>query len=72
MTLPRGIRSAGLALVSAGLMLLVFTAFADKPLIRGLETASLDLRFRLRGVRSPGPEVAVILVDDRSLEALGR
>ena len=72
MTLPRGIRSAGLALVSACLVLLVFTAFADKPLNRGLETASLDLRFRLRGVRPPGPEVAVILVDDRSLEALGR
>ena len=72
MTLPRGIRSAGLALISAGLVLLVFTAFADKPLIRGLEAASLDLRFRLRGVRPPGPEVAVILVDDRSLEALGR
>jgi len=71
-TLPRGIRSAGLALVSACLVLLVFTAFADKPLNRGLETASLDLRFRLRGVRPPGPEVAVILVDDRSLEALGR
>jgi adenylate cyclase len=71
-TLPCGIRSAGLALVSAGLLLLMFNAFADKPLIRGLETASLDLRFRLRGVRPPGPEVAVILVDDRSLEALGR
>ena len=72
MTLPRRLRSAGLALVSAALVLLVFTIFADNPLIRGLETASLDLRFRVRGVRPPGSEVAVILVDDRSLEALGR
>jgi len=71
-TLPRRLRSAGLALVSAALVLLVFTIFADNPLIRGLETASLDLRFRVRGVRPPGSEVAVILVDDRSLEALGR
>jgi len=71
-TLPRGARSAGLALVSAALVLLVLTVFADDPLIRGLETASLDLRFRLRGVRPPGSEIAVILVDDRSLEALGR
>jgi adenylate cyclase len=65
-------RSAGLVLVSAALVLLGFAVFADNPLIRGLETASLDLRFRLRGVRPPGPQVAVILVDDRSLEAYGR
>jgi adenylate cyclase len=72
MTLPRGARSAGLGLLSAALVLLGFAVFADNPLIRGLETASLDLRFRLRGVRPPGPEVAVVLVDDRSLEELGR
>ena len=72
MTLPRGVRSAGVALVSAALVVLVFTVLADNPLIRGLETASLDLRFRLRGVRPPGSEVVVILVDDRSLESLGR
>jgi adenylate cyclase len=46
--------------------------FADHSVVRGLETASLDLRFRLRGVRPPGPELTLILVDDRSLESLGR
>jgi adenylate cyclase len=71
-TLPRGICSAGLALVSAALVALVFTVFADNPVLRGLETASLDLRFRVRGVRPPGSQVVVILVDDRSLERLGR
>jgi adenylate cyclase len=71
-TLPRGTRSAGLALISAALVLLVLTVLANNPLIRGLETASLDLRFRLRGVRPPGSQVAVILVDDRTLEELGR
>jgi adenylate cyclase len=71
-TLPRGVRSAGLALVSAALVVLVFTVFADNPVIRGLETMSLDLRFRVRGVRPPGSEVVVILIDDRSLERLGR
>lgn len=40
--------------------------------LRGLETASLDLRFRLRGERAPGGAAAVILVDDASLAALGR
>jgi adenylate cyclase len=71
-TLLRGVRSAGVALVSAALVVLVFTVLADNPLIRGLETASLDLRFRLRGVRPPEAKVVVILVDDRSLESLGR
>jgi adenylate cyclase len=61
-----------LALMGAAVVVLLFTVFADNPVVRGLETASLDLRFRLRGVRPPGPEVAIILVDDRSLESLGR
>jgi adenylate cyclase len=71
-TLPRGVRSAGLALISAALVALVFTVLADNPVLRGLETASLDLRFRLRGVHPPGSQVVIILVDDRSLERLGR
>ena len=72
MKLPHGGRSAGIALISAALVVLLFAGFADRPLVRGLETASLDLRFRLRGVRPPGSDVTVILVDDRSLEAFGR
>ena len=68
----RGLRSAGLALIAAAVVVLLFTVFADNPVVRGIETASLDLRFRLRGVRPPGPEVAIILIDDRSLERLGR
>ncbi|MGA7260288.1 MAG: adenylate/guanylate cyclase domain-containing protein [Stellaceae bacterium] len=72
MNLGRRVRSAGLALVSAAIVVLLFTVSADRPLVRGLETASLDLRFRLRGLRPPGPEVSLILVDERSLESLGR
>ena len=47
--LRRRARSAGLALISAAIVVLLFTVSADNPLVRGLETASLDLRFRLRG-----------------------
>jgi adenylate cyclase len=68
---PRGVREAGLAFVIAGGVLLFFTAW-DPALIRGLETASLDLRFQLRGARPPDPETVIVLVDDRSLAALGR
>src|SRR5215218_8446167 len=39
---------------------------------RDLETASLGLRFRVRGTLPPGPEIAVVLVDEASLSRLGR
>ncbi|HEV2303829.1 MAG TPA: adenylate/guanylate cyclase domain-containing protein [Stellaceae bacterium] len=71
MRLPRGLRSAGLA-AAAAVVTLAFAVFAEAPLLRGFETALLDLRFRLRGVRSPGGEVSIVLIDDKSLAALGR
>lgn len=40
--------------------------------MRALEGYTLDLRFRLRGVRTPGADIALVLVDDRSIAALGR
>src|SRR5436853_3566729 len=51
---------------------LLFLTIQHSDLVRGLETASLDLRFRLRGVKPAEPETVVVLVDDRSLAALGR
>ena len=72
MTLPRGVRSAGVALVSAALVVLVFTVLADNPLVRGLETASLDLRFRLRGVgRYHASRLVVLAYDPRLSGATG-
>ena len=64
-------REAGLALGVAAATLLPLSAFDIGPL-RILETGSLDLRFRVRGTVRPGNEVAVVLVDDRSLAAFGR
>jgi adenylate cyclase len=64
---PRGLREAVLALAVA---MTVF--FVPAMAMRDLETASLDLRFRLRGVEKAEPETVVVLVDERSLEALGR
>src|SRR5580698_371354 len=72
MRFPRGTREAGLAVITAITIALLFAALGNNATVRGLETESLDLRFRLRGVRLPGPEVTVILVDDRSLAVLGR
>ena len=58
-------------MLTAGVVLLLLI-YINSPVMRGLETESLDLRFRIRGVHPPGREVAVILVDDPSLAALGR
>ncbi len=67
----RGVREAGLAFIIAIAVLLFLTAW-DPGLIRGLETASLDLRFRLRGTKPAEAETVIVLVDDASLARLGR
>ena len=67
----RGGREAALAFIIATGVLLFLTA-QDPTLIRSLETASLDLRFRLRGAKPAEPETVVVLVDDASLAKLGR
>jgi len=71
LNLSNGVREIGLALLTAVTVMAALT-FEGSALLRGLETASLDLRFRVRGGYSPGPEVALILVDDRSVDTLGR
>ena len=67
-----GLREALLAAVIAALVLAVCPWLSRSVSMRTLETFSLDLRFRLRGPISPGPDVALVMVDDRSLAALGR
>jgi adenylate cyclase len=42
------------------------------PFLRSLEAKALDLRFQLRGVKSPAPEVVLVVIDDRSIAELGR
>lgn len=40
--------------------------------LRELETTVFDLQLRLRGTLPPGPEIALVVVDEKSLAALGR
>lgn len=42
------------------------------PAFRELETTVFDLQLRLRGPLPPGPEVAMVMVDEKSVTALGR
>ena len=67
----RGLREAGLAVVIATAILLFLTVQAPEAL-RDLETASLDLRFRIRGTLAPGPQTIIVLVDEASIAKLGR
>jgi len=60
-----------LALGVAGAIILPLSLW-DFGTLRILETESLDLRFRARGSETPGNDVAIVLVDDPSLAALGR
>jgi adenylate cyclase len=69
---PRGLREAAIGLAIALAVLLALARFADWPVLRGLETASLDLRFRVRGALQPSPQTVVVLVDDKTLAQLGR
>src|SRR4051812_27178286 len=68
---PHGSREAALALLIALGVMLGLT-YGAPGAFRDLETASLDLRFRIRGTLAPGPEIAVVLIDEASLSRFGR
>jgi adenylate cyclase len=72
MAWPRGLREVAIALAAAAAARLLLRAAGGTGLLRDLETASLDMRFRVRGRLPPSPDLAVVLADDRSLEKLGR
>jgi adenylate cyclase len=55
--------------VTIGLAFL--TWLAPNAVVR-LDNTALDFQFRLRGERSPGQEVVLVLVDDKSLKEIGR
>jgi adenylate cyclase len=71
MILPKGVRVMVLAALTAGAVLTVLNYFRDWPPLRSMETASLDLRFRVRGVEPPGNETTVVLIDDHTVDELG-
>lgn len=64
---PLGI-GLGLA-VTIGLAFL--TWLAPNAVVR-LDNTALDVQFRLRGEQSPGQEVVLVLVDEKSLKEIGR
>ena len=77
---PAFLISAALCLVSLVLYAATYRVYAapylhSNPLLRFLnnvELKTLDARFQLRGVRSPGPAVVIVAVDQKSQDLLGR
>lgn len=68
----RDLKVAGIAAAAMAVFAVLALVATDLPVLRRIELTTLDLRLRLRGPLPPGPEVAVVLVDDRSLAELGR
>jgi adenylate cyclase len=70
------VRGAGRRLGVGALVVLILlglqfiepvTSVLDK-----VESLALDVRFQLRGARAPGSNVVVVLIDERSIQRLGR
>ena len=51
---------------------LAFLAWLAPNIVIRLDNSALDVQFRLRGERSPGQEVLLVLVDEKSLKEIGR
>lgn len=60
------------SLVSTCCVALLYLWTSQFPLLRSLEARALDLRFHLRGVKSPTPKIVLVVIDDRSIAELGR
>src|SRR6185503_14740047 len=59
-----------LAIASIATVLLVH--WLGVPLLDQIELRTYDLRFQSRGAVAPAPEVVLAVVDEKSLDALGR
>ena len=51
---------------------LAFLTWLAPNVVVRLDNTALDFQFRLRGERSPGQEVMLVLVDEKSLKEIGR
>ena len=68
----RDVKLCALAIAVMIVLAGVHVMALDIPVLRRLELAALDTQARLRGVRSPGPEIVVVMIDDRTIAQLGQ
>ena len=57
--------------VSTTVVMAFVTWLAPSPLVR-MDNTALDFQFKLRGERDPGMDIALVLVDEKSLKEVGR
>ncbi|MCB1955116.1 MAG: EAL domain-containing protein, partial [Rhodocyclaceae bacterium] len=71
---PAAVALAVIAVLVAALVLSAWSVRGRVPILANLEGQWLDFQHRLRGPLPPGsdPRLAIVLVDDRSLQELGR
>jgi adenylate cyclase len=60
------------SLLSTLIVVLLYVWASQTALLHNLEAKALDLRFQLRGVKSPSSPIVLIVIDDRSIVELGR
>src|SRR5882762_6079586 len=60
------------ALTVGAIVVVIGLYAADTPVFDAIERNWLDLRFRTRGKIAPTPTVVLAVIDERSVEALGR
>ncbi|MGE5147801.1 MAG: CHASE2 domain-containing protein, partial [Candidatus Eiseniibacteriota bacterium] len=69
-------RGAGRRLGVGALVVLILLGLQFVEPVTGaldkVESLALDMRFRMRGARAPGGDVVVVLIDERSIQKLGR
>lgn len=68
---PGPLRRLAVGAAVAIAVLLVELRFGGSDALQVLELQTLDWRFRWRGPVAPGPETALVLIDDRTLAELG-
>lgn len=68
----RDLKLCGLALAVMAGFAWVHVIALDVPSLRRLELSALDSQIRIRGSRHPGPEIIVVMIDDRTIAELGQ
>ncbi|MBL27574.1 MAG: hypothetical protein CMM50_08515 [Rhodospirillaceae bacterium] len=60
------------AALAAAVTLIFYFAISQTTPLRGIEGLLLDMRFLVRGAQQPSDDVVVVLVDDKSINEIGR
>jgi len=60
-------------LISVAISIFIIFLYYIKPqILEDFEHHTYDMRFRLRGSTTPSPDIAIIAIDEKSIESIGR